>query len=98
MYKAETTIETENASRYLKALCNHFNRKVNAYYDGNHGTVEFGFADCEMLATENALTISIQAESDEAFQRVKFVIVSHLGQFNAVDPEEVLWKEFNQAT
>ncbi len=27
------------AERYLKALCNHFNRKVTASYKGNRGMV-----------------------------------------------------------
>lgn len=78
---AYTQVETTKASRYLKALCNHFNRKVTAEYNDNHGTVQFGFGYCEMDADDNTLSIRIQADNDESFSRVKDVIASHLERF-----------------
>ena len=52
MHQTRATVPTGKASRYLKALCNHFDRKVSATYDDALGKVEFGFAYCEMRASE----------------------------------------------
>lgn len=93
MYKAQTTIETAKASRYLKALCNHFNRKVTAEYDDNQGTVNFGFADCQMTATDDRLSISVEADSDENFGRAKYVVSDHLERFSGDEALKVIWDE-----
>jgi len=81
MLKAQASVETEKASRYLKALCNHFDRKVKAEYNDTQGTVAFGFADCQMEAIDSTLKISIQAETEENFGRVKYVVSDHLIRF-----------------
>ena len=91
MYKAQAFVETEKASRYLKALCNHFDRKVTAQYDDNQGTVQFGFGDCQMQATNGTLVISIQADTDENFGRVKHVVGDHLVRFSGEDVPGVDW-------
>ena len=91
MYSAQTTVETPKASRYLKALCNHFNRKVTAEYSDTTGNVQFGFADCQMEADNQKLVIHIQAESEENFGRVKFVVTDHLVRFANNEDVAVVW-------
>ncbi|MEQ8676102.1 MAG: DUF2218 domain-containing protein [Aggregatilineales bacterium] len=91
MYKAQAIVETAKASRYLKALCNHFDRKVTAEYDDNHGNVDFGFGNCQMVATENTLSISIQADDEEQFAQVKFVIADHLERFSGDEALKSEW-------
>ncbi|GAB1421757.1 hypothetical protein MASR2M15_19430 [Anaerolineales bacterium] len=93
MLKAQTSVKTEKASRYLKALCNHFNRKVKAEYNDTHGDVQFGWATCQMDAVENQLWIAIQAETDEDFERVKFVVSDHLARFAPDEALEISWIE-----
>jgi uncharacterized protein len=93
MHTAHMQVQTEKASRYLKALCNHFNRKVTASYDDQHGSVQFGFANCEMDATEDVLAIHVQADDEENFARVKAVIVSHLEKFTGDENVEMIWVE-----
>ncbi|MEM9954482.1 MAG: DUF2218 domain-containing protein [Chloroflexota bacterium] len=93
MLKAQTSVETAKASRYLKALCNHFDRKVTATYDDNHGTVNFGFGDCEMTATENTLSISVESDNEENFGRVKYVVSDHLERFSGDEALKVTWSE-----
>jgi hypothetical protein len=95
MLSAKATIETAKASRYLKALCNHFNRKVEAEYDDERGTVQFGFAYCEMHALGDTLVIDIQAETDSEFDRVKYVISDHLERFGASEGLAVVWVNEN---
>lgn len=91
MLKAQANVQTEKASRYMKALCNHFNRKVTAEYNDERGTVQFGFGYCEMQADDNALSIQIQADTDENFERVKYVVADHLVRFGTNDELVVNW-------
>jgi len=93
MFTAHSTVETEKASRYLKALCNHFDRKVTATYDDNHGDVQFGFGSCQMDADAQTLSIHVQADNDENFARVKFVVADHLERFSGDDALKVEWAE-----
>lgn len=93
MLSAKSTVQTEKASRYLKALCNHFSRKVTAEYDDNRGNVDFGFGYCQMLAEENSLSINIQADDEDKFGRVKFVVADHLERFSGDEALKVEWVE-----
>ncbi|NJL94995.1 MAG: DUF2218 domain-containing protein [Anaerolineae bacterium] len=98
MLSAQTRVETEKAGRYLKALCNHFSRKVTAAYDDQRGTVDFGFAHCEMRVEGQALVIHVQAAAPDLFERVKFVVQDHLERFAAAEGLRVLWIEPGQQT
>ena len=95
MLSTQATVETAKASRYLKALCNHFNKKVTAEYTDNQGTVQFGFAYCEMQARDNTLVIDLQASTDDEFNRAKFVVSDHLMRFAADENLEVVWIDQN---
>jgi hypothetical protein len=55
---------------------------VTAEYDDNQGTVDFGFGYCQMVADASSLSISIQAENEEQFARIKFVVADHLERFS----------------
>ncbi len=92
MFAAYSRVETEKESRYLKALCNHFNRKVTAEYD-DRGTVDFGFGHCQMTADATSLTIHIQAENEDQIGRVKFVVTDHLERFSGEDALHAEWVE-----
>jgi len=83
MLSAQTQVTTERAGRYLKALCNHFNRKVTAEYDGDRGNVQFSFATCQMNVEGDSLVIRVQAEKADDFARVKYVVADHLERFAA---------------
>lgn len=93
MYSAQAVVPTAKASRYLKALCNHFNRKVTAVYDGHHGSVQFGFGTCQMDADDRTLVIHVQAQDEENFARVKHVVADHLERFSGDEGLQVEWTE-----
>lgn len=92
MLSATATVPTQKASRYLKALCNHFNQKVTAEYDENRGTVDFGFGHCQMDADEATLVIHIQAENKDDFARVKYVVSDHLERFSGNEALQTSWQ------
>lgn len=84
---ASAFVITPKASRYLKALCNHFNRKGSASYEGDLGRVSFPFGECEMEAKETGLHITVTAPTDTKFSRIKSVIDSHLIRFGGEQEE-----------
>lgn len=92
MHKAQATVETPKAARYLKALCNHFSHKVNAEYSDTRGTVQFGFASCEMNALDGTLVIDLQAEDAAGFERAKHVVSDHLARFAPGEGLTVVWE------
>ena len=93
MHKTQASVPTAKASRYLKALCNHFDRKVDATYDESLGKVEFGFAHCEIRASESALVIDIQADDQAGFERAKYVVDDHLTRFAPSENIEIDWQD-----
>lgn len=90
-YKSQAQVFTPKASRYLKALCNHFNRKVTAEYNESQGAVYFGFGDCVMVATDSVLGIRVLADNEDNFARVKHVVSDHLVRFGNNEALEVVW-------
>jgi hypothetical protein len=90
-YKAAAHVETAKASRYLKALCNHFARKVTACYDDVNGRVQFPFGDCELHATADALHITVTAVDETMLARTKDVVADHLVRFGEKEELAVNW-------
>lgn len=90
-HTAVAEVATPKASRYLKALCNHFARKVTATYDDNHGRVNFPFGDCQLQATDSTLHLTVTAESEAMFIRTKEVVADHLVRFSANEELIVTW-------
>lgn len=88
---ATAQVNTTKAARYLKALCNHFDRKANARYDDSSGHVQFPFGECTLRATEDALLIQVVAESETMFARVKNVVADHLVRFGVNEELLVNW-------
>lgn len=41
----------------MKALCNHFARKIDAKYEGDKGVIKFGDGTCKITASADLLTL-----------------------------------------
>lgn len=89
--EAAAVVPTPKASRYLKALCNHFDRKGNASYDDNEGHVQFPFGTCDFRADDATLHIHVSADTDTRLTRVKMVVADHLIRFAASEDLTVDW-------
>jgi hypothetical protein len=89
---ARARVETPNALRYLKALCNHFDRGATGQYEGERGTVQFSFGMCELEAQADALLLQVEAESDTMFERVRHVVADHLVRFGNKETLTVAWE------
>ncbi|MEM7336946.1 MAG: DUF2218 domain-containing protein [Chloroflexota bacterium] len=88
---ATAVVETAKAGRYLKALCNHFDRKANASYGDTTGAVEFDFGTCNFEATDTNLLINVSAESNIMLERTKQVVADHLVRFGKRESLTVEW-------
>lgn len=60
--QSKATVATEKGARYMKALVNHFSRKIDASYKGNQGQISFGFGRCEVEAQSGRLIFIAESE------------------------------------
>ena len=88
-------IETDKAERLMKALCNHFARKINARYAVDKGYIEFEDGKCELTATSSLLKFRIEAETAEGLDHVKRAVVKHLERFTPGEDLQIVWKDLS---
>ena len=86
-----STIRSERASSYLQQLCKHFGHRIEVEFDAGHGRISFDFGRCELVAENDALTMSASADDQESLQRVEDVVGSHLERFTFREKLEIAW-------
>lgn len=89
--RSVATVQTDKAGRYLKALVNHFSRKVSASYEGDQGTIAFGFGTCLLQVDSERLGIHAESDSPEDLERVEQVLGSHLIRFTQDEKLLLTW-------
>ena len=88
---ATSTVQTAKAARYMKALCNHFDRKATAAYEGNQGHITLSAGHCALRAEEATLFLRVEASDEENCTRMQNVIGKHLERFSGEDSLQVTW-------
>lgn len=91
IHAAGAHVTTTKAPRYLKALCNHFDRKAEATYDDTTGRISFPFGECDLRAEGDALLIRVAAGSATRLRRVQHVVADHLVRFAQKEELSVTW-------
>ncbi len=81
MPTATDHVPTANASRYLQQLCKHWSHKLEVAFDERAGTVRFQDALVSMSASEEALSVTVEAASEDIRDRIEGVVQSHLDRF-----------------
>lgn len=81
MARTTAVVQTENGWKYLQQLCKHWSHKLEVELGEHTGTVRFAEAVATMSADDKALTVEIDAVSDEVLERMKGVVASHLDRF-----------------
>lgn len=81
MSTATAHVPTANASRYLQQLCKHWSHKLEVAFDERAGTVRFQDAVVSMSASEEALSVTVEAADDGIRDRIEGVVQSHLDRF-----------------
>ncbi len=85
------TVQTDKARRYMKALVNHFNRKVSAEYSEDSGYIAFGFGRCDIQANDDTLTFQATSSDADNLNRLQGVISSHLARFTQSEIPDLTW-------
>ncbi|MBW8446337.1 MAG: DUF2218 domain-containing protein [Arenimonas sp.] len=81
MAKAIALVATESGWKYLQQLCKHWSHKLDVELGERSGIVRFSEAVATMSADDEALTVEVEAASDEVLERMKGVMSSHLDRF-----------------
>ncbi len=81
MGKAIAVVPTGNGWKYLQQLCKHWSHKLDVELGERSGVVRFSEAVATMSADGKALTVEIEAASDEVLERMKGVVSGHLDRF-----------------
>jgi hypothetical protein len=91
MSSAVANVPTAHASKYLQQLCKHWQHNLAVEFTPDHGTVTFpkdargaawtGDALVTFDAGADALSVRIDASSDEHLEAMKGVVARHLDRF-----------------
>lgn len=92
MGQSTATVKTEQASRYLQQLCKHWSHKMQTEFDAENGRIVFPSGPITTLSAEPAnLEIRIDADDDEARDRLETVVEDHLRRFAFREQLEFAW-------
>jgi uncharacterized protein len=93
MAKTIAVIPTESGWKYVQQLCKHWAHKLEVELTDQKGVVKFAEATAVMTSDAQALTVEIEAVSDEVLERMKGVVSSHLDRFAFKEaPLPFAWK------
>ncbi len=82
MHRSEAQVPTASASRYLQQICKHWSHKFAVEFTPQNGRVPFSDDRfCDFLATDDTLTMRIQASDEATLERTQNVVVDHLKRF-----------------
>ena len=91
MSSVVANVPTTHASKYLQQLCKHWQHNLAVEFTPDHGTVAFpkdargaawtGDALVTFDAGADALSVRIDASSDEHLEAMKGVVARHLDRF-----------------
>jgi hypothetical protein len=81
MPSVSARVPTTNGAKYLQQLCKHWGHKLDVQLSGDSGVVRFADGIATMTADADALVVTIEAGQDEAVERLKGVVASHLDRF-----------------
>lgn len=87
----EAVIATPKASVYLQKMCKHFTHRVPAHWNTDKGKVFFDRGWCFMSATEKALTVRCEANSDSELEDILETLKRHFDRFALKDQLVLTW-------
>lgn len=104
---AHARVETGRASRYLAQLCEHLNQMTQHHmhvHDGtppavervewsdSDGVIDFDCGRCTLLATGDALTLSVDATDQQSQRRIQDVLTLRVQTIGRRDDLNVTWQ------
>ena len=74
-------VSTENASNYLRKLCQHWSHKFPVSFDAQHGTIDLAVGKCILDAEENALKVRLELPAEGDATQLQRVVQEHIQRF-----------------
>lgn len=93
MHMSEANVPTASASRYLQQICKHWGHKFAVEFTPESGRVPFApDRFCDFAASDDTLTMRIQASDEATLERTQSVVVEHLKRFaHREDLGDIRW-------
>lgn len=84
---------TDRPERYLKQLCSHLGRKLDAQQEDGDGTIRLGTAIARLTSMPGSLEIAVSGAEDADVHRVMGVIGAHLDKFAEKEGITTQWDD-----
>lgn len=91
MKRSEAEVSTDNASSYLRKLCQHWSHKFTVAYDDQQGTIELPQTLCVLHADAATLRVRLEMEGDGDEDRMEQVVAEHLQRFGFKETLVFAW-------
>lgn len=75
------SVPTENASSFLRKLCQHWSHKFTVSYDDRHGWIELPAATYILDTADHSLNARMELKEEANQARVEKVVEEHLQRF-----------------
>jgi len=84
-------VKTEQASSYLRKLCQHWSHKFAVAFDDHRGTIALPGTACLLEATAEELKIRLDVDAGGDAMRMRQVVEEHLQRFGFREELVFLW-------
>ena len=84
-------VKTDNASSYLRKLCQHWSHKFAVEYTDHAGTIALPGTKCALEASAMELTIRLDVDAGGDVARMQQVVEEHLQRFGFKEELVFLW-------
>lgn len=90
--QAVAVFKTDQAYRYLNAMCLHFGRKVEAKCNTHNAQIIFSFGICNLAADAKQLELMAQAKHQTELNELVEVVSRHLERFAFRENPHLDWR------
>jgi hypothetical protein len=91
MQTSNAIVATENASSYLRKLCQHWSHRFTVEFNDQHGTIQLPQATCTLDATHGELAVRLDSEDGADQARLCKAVEEHLQRFGFREELVFLW-------
>jgi hypothetical protein len=74
-------VSTENASSYLRKLCQHWSHKFPVSFDAQHGMIDLTVGKCILDAEEYALKVRLELAAEADKTQLQRAVEEHIKRF-----------------
>lgn len=78
MHESRTHVDTANAERLTKRLCNHWRHKFPVEMDALGARIELPMGSCGLQSVDGGLAVTLQVTDGEQLSPMQTVVADHL--------------------